>query len=69
MKMHKEKELAKQMEEERKRSIKPSLRYLPEEERNELLTVRVNFSIILFTQVSRSRSLLFVYLSHLFVIM
>lgn len=37
--MYKEKEMATQMETERKRAIKPPLRYLPEEERSELLNV------------------------------
>lgn len=38
--MYKEIETAKQMETERKLSVKPPMRYLPEEERNELLNVR-----------------------------
>jgi len=38
--MYKEKEMAQLMETERKRAVKPSLRYLPEDERNELLNVR-----------------------------
>ncbi|KAF0765835.1 enkurin-like [Aphis craccivora] len=37
VKMYKEKEMAQLMETERKRAVKPSLRYLPEDERNELL--------------------------------
>ncbi|XP_025419208.1 enkurin [Sipha flava] len=37
LKMYKEKEMAKLMETERKRAVKPPLRYLPEDERNELL--------------------------------
>lgn len=41
MKMYKEKENARQLETERKLAVKPPLRYLPEEERNELLNVRV----------------------------
>lgn len=40
VKMYKEKEMAQLMETERKRAVKPSLRYLPEDERNELLNVR-----------------------------
>lgn len=41
MKMYKEKEMAKLMETERKRAVRPPLRYLPEDERNELLKVRL----------------------------
>lgn len=40
VKMYKEKEMAHMMETERKRAVKPPLRYLPEAERNELMTVR-----------------------------
>lgn len=40
LKIKKEKELARQKEEERKRAIKPPLRRLPDSERNELLKVR-----------------------------
>lgn len=39
MKMYKEKEMATLMETERKRAVKPPLRYLPEDERNALLKV------------------------------
>lgn len=38
--MYKEKEMAQLMETERKRAVKPPMRYLPEVERNELLNVR-----------------------------
>lgn len=45
MKMYKEKEMARLMETERKRAVKQPLRYLPEDERNELLKVRSVVSI------------------------
>lgn len=38
--MYKEKEMAQLMETERKRAVKPPFRYLPEGERNEMLSVR-----------------------------
>lgn len=41
--MYNEKEKAKLMETERKRSVKPPLRYLPDDERNQLLNVRGSF--------------------------
>lgn len=44
--MYKEKETARQMETKRKLAVKPPLRYLPEEERNELLNVRTIIIII-----------------------
>lgn len=39
--MYKEKEMAQLMETERKRAVKPPFRFLPEDERNEMLNVRV----------------------------
>lgn len=52
--MYREKEMAQLMETERKRAVKPPFRYLPEDERNEMLNVRalliyLNTYILFFT--------------------
>jgi len=55
--MYKEKEMAQLMETERKRAVKPSLRYLPEAERNELLNVSaqpIYFKYLIFIFISVS---------------
>jgi len=61
VKMYKEKEMAQLMETERKRAVKPPFRYLPESERNEMLSVRarpinLNSYFLFFTLFSISTS-------------